>query len=129
MAKLREKSLPNETGGILLGNFDNHNEICYIIDCLPPPSDSECLPVSFIRGYAGLCDKVKEIETRTLEQVRYIGEWHSHPDGCSVNPSEADLATFKWIEDIMNGDSVPTIMIIIGENNELCLMNSDLKTP
>jgi hypothetical protein len=125
MSKFREKSLPNETGGILLGNFDNQNEICYIIDLLPPPSDSEGLPVSFIRGHEGLYDNVKDIESRTLEQVRYIGEWHSHPNGCSVKPSEADLATFKWIEDIMSKDSVPTIMIILGEDNKLCLMNSD----
>jgi proteasome lid subunit RPN8/RPN11 len=125
MSEFREKSLPNETGGVLLGNFDNQNEICYIIDFLLPPSDSEGLPVSFIRGCEGLYEKTKEIETRTLEQVRYIGEWHSHPNGCPVKPSEADLATFKWIENIMNKDSVPTIMIIIGENKELCLMNSD----
>jgi integrative and conjugative element protein (TIGR02256 family) len=125
ISELREKSLPNETGGVLLGNFDSQYEICYIIDVLPPPIDSKKLPVCFIRGCVELKDKVQEIEAKTLGQVGYIGEWHSHPNKYSVIPSEDDMATFRWLADIMNQDSLPTIMIIIGEDKKICLMNSD----
>jgi integrative and conjugative element protein (TIGR02256 family) len=127
MSEFRKRSLPNETGGVLLGNFDTENEICYIIDFIPSLPDSEELPVSFLRGCEGLSDKIKDIEIRTLGQVRYIGEWHSHPNNYSTSPSDADLATFAWLHNIMGKDCLPAIMIIIGENNEMSCIGSDSK--
>jgi integrative and conjugative element protein (TIGR02256 family) len=125
MAELRDKSLPNETGGILLGNVDNEHDICYVIDCIGSSSDSEELPISFIRGCNGLSEKVQKIEEKTIGQVRYIGEWHSHPNGCSVNPSTADIETFKWLAEEMHIDCLPSIMMIIGDNKDIFLINSE----
>jgi hypothetical protein len=127
MAGIRKESLPNETGGILLGNCDSEHEKCYIVDIISAPKDSKEYPVSFIRGYEGLFDCVQDIEKRTLGQIKYIGEWHSHPNGCSVCPSNADIETFSWLESIMGIDSLPTLMMIIGENNTMSLMHSELK--
>ena len=125
MSELREKSLPNETGGVLLGNFDSEHEICYIVDIISPPSDSEELPTSFLRGCEGLCDRVKSIEEKTLGQVRYIGEWHSHPNEHSIVPSVADLLTFEWLKSIMAQDSLPSIMMIIGENKARSIIGAE----
>ena len=125
MSELREKSLPNETGGVLLGNFDNEHEKCYIIDIISSPSDSEELPLSFIRGCKELQSKVQHIEEKTLGQVKYIGEWHSHPNNCSAIPSNADLNTFIWLKGIMEHDSLPSIMMIIGENKSYSFIGSD----
>jgi len=121
----REKSLPNETGGVLLGNFDSEYKICYIIDIIPSPIDSEELPLSFFRGFNGLYDKVKNIEEKTIGQVIYIGEWHSHPNGYSIYPSTADLNTFEWLKTIMDRDSIPSIMMIIGENKSISIIGSE----
>jgi integrative and conjugative element protein (TIGR02256 family) len=125
MYEFREKSLPNETGGVLLGSFDNEHEKCYIIDFISSPSDSEELPLSFIRGYDELQNKVKSIEEKTLGQVKYIGEWHSHPNNCSVIPSLADSNTFDWLKSIMDHDSLPSIMMIIGENKVCCIIGAE----
>jgi hypothetical protein len=32
-----------------------------------------------IRGAEGLADRVRQIQASTLDRVRYVGEWHSHP--------------------------------------------------
>jgi len=125
MSEFREKSLPNETGGVLLGNFDNEHERCYIVDFISSPSDSDELPLSFIRGCKELQEKVQDIEEKTLGQVRYIGEWHSHPNNCSVDPSIADINTFNWLKSIMDFDSLPSIMMIIGENKAYCIIGAE----
>ena len=41
LAILRQKRLPNETGGVLLGSFDTYRRICSIIDVISSPPDSE----------------------------------------------------------------------------------------
>ena len=40
----------------------------------------------YIRGCRGLRAKVDEVATRTDGMLEYIGEWHSHPSGCSTAP-------------------------------------------
>jgi len=125
MSEFREKSLPNETGGVLLGNFDNEHEKCYIIDFIPSPSDSEELPISFIRGYNELQSKVQNIEEKTFGQVKYIGEWHSHPNNFSVVPSTDDINTFNWLKSIMDHDSLPSIMMIIGEKKTYSIIGAE----
>jgi len=125
MSEFRIKSLPNETGGVLVGNFDNEYERCYIIDFISSPSDSEELPLSFIRGCEELQSKVQNIEEKTLGQVKYIGEWHSHPNNCSVIPSIADINTFNWLKSIMDLDSLPSIMMIIGEKKTYSIIGAE----
>ena len=125
MSKYRETSLPNETGGVLLGNFDTEYEKCYIIDILSAPSDSEELPISFLRGCEGLSDEIENIKGKTLGQVMYVGEWHSHPNGYSTNPSVADAETFKWLKSNLDQDSIPSIMMIIGENQSISIIGAE----
>ena len=89
------------------------------------PPDSEELPISFIRGFKGLEDKVSKINHITLNQVKYIGEWHSHPDNYPSSPSAADLRTFDWLRNIMEQDSLPSIMMIIGENKSMSIIGAE----
>jgi integrative and conjugative element protein (TIGR02256 family) len=123
MSESRIKSLPNETGGILLGNIDTYYKHCYIVDIVRSPLDSEEQQNFYIRGYYNLYAIIENVEKTTLEQIGYIGEWHSHPKGCSVNPSTLDIAAYSRIQDEMEKDALPAIMMIVGDNKEYNFVN------
>jgi hypothetical protein len=123
MAEFRIKSLPNETGGILLGNIDTYYRRCYIVDVVKSPLDSEEQPTSYIRGFCDLHVTIGNMEKMTLEQISYVGEWHSHPKSCSVNPSALDILAYSRIRDEMKKDALPAIMMIVGDNKEYNFVN------
>jgi hypothetical protein len=128
MARLRKKRLPNETGGVLIGGFDTQRHTCMLVEILPSPPDSREWPTSYIRGCEGLVKKVREIKSLTLGQLRYVGEWHSHPDGFSTSPSPDDLVAYSWLVSHMQFESLPGIMLILGENLRFDLVNTEPKS-
>lgn len=125
LAALRTKRLPNETGGVLLGSFDTHRRICSIIDVIPSPPDSKEWPTSYIRGCEGLAAKVKSVQEQTLGQVNYVGEWHSHPRGASTRPSRDDFTAYGWLVGHMDIESLPAIMMIIGDRQQFRLVSTE----
>lgn len=114
----REKRLPNETGGVLLGSFDLERNILYIVDTLPSPPDSEERRELYIRGCEGLRREVERVEKKTGGMLEYVGEWHSHPCGASTMPSGLDLAAFTWLTRLMSIDGLPAVMMIVGDTPE-----------
>jgi proteasome lid subunit RPN8/RPN11 len=125
LAMFRQERLPNETGGVLVGNFDTQRRICFLVDSLPSPPDSEEWPMSYIRGCEGLREKVRHIESLTLKQLGYVGEWHSHPDGCPTRPSADDYKAYSWLVGHMQTETLPGIMLIIGENLTFSLVSTE----
>ena len=119
LARMRECRLPNETGGVLVGSRDRSRKILYVVDALPSPPDSEELKTSYIRGTKGLSQKVERIVRITSSNLDYIGEWHSHPDGSSVQPSSHDLKLLDWIRAGMEEEGETGLMCIIGEEKQL----------
>ncbi|HEV2692321.1 MAG TPA: ThiF family adenylyltransferase [Verrucomicrobiae bacterium] len=125
MGTIREQRLPNETGGVLLGNFDTERRVCSIIDVLPSPPDSKEWPTTYIRGCEGLAENVKRIQEQTLGQVNYAGEWHSHPRDCSTQPSNDDRKAYGWLVGLMRLDSLPAIMVIIGDDHRFHIVSTE----
>jgi hypothetical protein len=119
LKRLRSDRLPNETGGVFVGSFDLERKIIYIVDTIPSPPDSTEWPVLYIRGCDGLPERVEIIQEATLGMLQYVGEWHSHPDGCSTNPSNDDLKVFSWLTEHMTGDGLPAVMAIVGEAGDI----------
>jgi hypothetical protein len=115
LKSLRRDRLPNETGGVFIGSFDLERKIIYLVDTIPSPPDSTEWPVLYIRGCEGLPERIESIQEATLGMLQYVGEWHSHPDGCSTNPSNDDLKVFSWLTEHMVGDGLPAVMAIVGE--------------
>jgi len=52
-------------------------------------------------------------QSRTGGQLEYIGEWHSHPDGCSCAPSTRDIALFGWLAAHLGAMGQPALMAIV----------------
>lgn len=115
LCNLRSSKLPNETGGVLVGAYDLPQKTVYVVDTIPSPPDSEEWPTLYIRGSEGLRERVASITERTAGQLEYVGEWHSHPDGCSCMPSNDDFKVFSWMTDRMSAAGLPALMAIIGE--------------
>ncbi|MGG2099784.1 Mov34/MPN/PAD-1 family protein [Stenotrophomonas sp. NRRL B-14846] len=114
LRELRHQSLPNETGGILLGYHDFTQNLLVIVDALPAPKDSRGTPASFERGTEGLLDLVAEARKRTAGIVGYVGEWHSHPDGYPATPSRDDLIQVAQLAVGMSEEGLPVVQVIVG---------------
>lgn len=116
VARLRLMRLPNETGGILVGAFDMTRRIIYVVDALPSPADSEEWPTSYKRGTNGLSEQAQVIQEQTLGNLEYIGEWHSHPNGCSTDQSPTDEVAMADICFEMSLAGMPGLMLIVGQS-------------
>ena len=117
VAKTRLEKLPNETGGVIVGAHDMERKILYAADVLPSPPDSTEWPNLYIRGCEGLAHHVEEIGQITDGQLGYVGEWHSHPRGHTPSPSTEDRKAFAWLQEYMDVDGLPAVMLIVGERD------------
>ena len=70
MRLFRRHRLPNETGGVLLGEVDNVRRVVYVAAVLPSPADSIEWPTAYVRGAKGLRERINEVQrslaTRSL---------------------------------------------------------------
>ncbi len=119
LIRLRSLRLPKETGGVLIGSYDQGRQIIYIVDALPSPIDSRESRSSYIRGTRGLKAEVNRIVDITDGILGYVGEWHSHPDGYGVEPSEDDKRLLDWVKEGMKTVGHPGLICIVGSNNRL----------
>ena len=111
----REKKLPYETGGILIGSYDMYRKIIYLVDIIPSPDDSEEWPKSYKRGILGVLQKITDIKEKTANWLEYIGEWHSHPDNVNTRPSVIDKEAFSLLKEELNPLGYPPLMLIVGK--------------
>ncbi len=115
MKRQRASSIPNETGGVLFGCYDKDRQIIYVLFSQPAPNDSKNSPSSFVRGCDGL-EKVQDtVYKKTFYQVRYLGEWHTHPTGSNA-PSHTDINQFKEMSHNHLSQDIPFVQAIIGDN-------------
>lgn len=120
MERQREEKLKQpksvETGGTFVGAYDRDRNLIYVADMIEAPDDSVEAGASYIRGVEGLEDKIEKIKERTGHQLTYIGEWHSHPHGCSNAPSADDMKLFTTMSDEMQRGDYPFVMGILGDS-------------
>ena len=117
LAGQRADHLPCETGGALLGLIDIEARRIDVVDALSAPPDSIGTPESFVRGIDGLRPVVEIVIARSMGQIRYVGEWHSHPDGSSTRPSLIDIEQIAWLAGTLSQDGFPGLMLIIAEDS------------
>lgn len=118
LASLRERRLPNETGGVLLGVVDVSRRSIHVVHALSQPEDSRASVAGFERGVAGLRESVAAAVEESMNQLRYVGEWHSHPRGASASPSATDVAQMVWLGSELDAEGVPALMAIAADNGE-----------
>jgi len=117
LVEKRKIALPNETGGSLMGMIDYEARIISVVHALPAPKDSVGTPTSFERGKRNLRRRIDDAQTRSGGQVRYVGEWHSHPAGHSAAPSSVDMKQIEDLSVALEIDGLPAVSLIIGETD------------
>ncbi|HBO9749930.1 ThiF family adenylyltransferase [Pseudomonas aeruginosa] len=111
----RQRALPNETGGAILGVTDFKNKTIILVDVLPAPPDSERSPTHFIRGEEGQLEALERVQRLTARVVDYVGDWHSHPPGISAHASCDDAKLIATLHQRMSVDGLPAVMLIVSE--------------
>jgi predicted ThiF/HesA family dinucleotide-utilizing enzyme len=101
-----------ETGGMILGSFDEATQTVYIDGASGPSPDSHLSAAYFDHGIEGTQDIVTSIRAATVNRVGFIGMWHSHPFGFA-SPSSTDEA---GMADIVSPDGTGrrAVMLILG---------------
>ena len=115
----RDAALPAETGGALVGIVDVARKAIVVAHALEPPPDSVGTEAGFERGVSGLAARLRHVQAVTRDQVRYVGEWHSHPRGHSGFPSRTDIAQVLALRAELGREDIPPIMMILGESGEV----------
>ena len=106
---------PVETGGSFIGTYDRDRHILYVVYMIAAPNDSVATETSYIRGVKGLAEEVERIKKLTGYQMMYIGEWHSHPHGCSNAPSAKDKKLYAEMSDELGKNDYPFVMGILSD--------------
>ncbi len=86
---------PLETGGILLGRWENGGR-AVLTDVIGPGSQAIHEPTSFDPDQVWQEAEVARVWRDRGGQVAYLGDWHSHPGG-SLRPSWLDVSTARRI--------------------------------
>lgn len=129
---LRSQRLPKETGGVLIGFIDHVLKSVYLVDALAATPDSIESNGSFARGVDGLAERINVISEMTAGVVGYVGEWHSHPKGCSTNPSMDDVTQLAFLTSHLRHEGAPALMLIAGDAHERLILGESrnlLKDP
>lgn len=125
LATMRDRHLPHETGGVLLGIADMSRQTVHLVAGLPPPADSVGSVEGFERGVSGLVDAVNAAAEASLHQIRYVGEWHSHPRRASALPSTTDLRQIMWLRSELIKEGLPAIMAIAADHGRFTFVIAD----
>ncbi|MBU2329202.1 MAG: Mov34/MPN/PAD-1 family protein [Alphaproteobacteria bacterium] len=83
----------NETGGILIGRYQDDGNTAVVTGATARTVDSSSGRAWFSRGVTGLKELLRE---RWQHGEYYLGEWHSHPGG-SPDPSGNDFREMRSI--------------------------------
>lgn len=117
LCSIRKKKLPLETGGAIFGMVDNSLKIITISYVTDAPTDSSHSHSCFVRGKDGMVELLDLIVERTGGMIDYLGEWHSHPNGYTSNPSSLDKVLINKISSTLQAEGKPAIMLIVTESD------------
>lgn len=119
ICELRRQKLdlpePVETGGTFIGTYDRDRNIVYVVYMIAAPDDSVATGTSYVRGVKGLAEEIERIIKLTGYQMMYIGEWHSHPHGCSNAPSAKDKKLYAEMSEELGKNDYPFVMGILAD--------------
>lgn len=105
-----------ETGGMLLGAFDDATGIVYVDKVTGPPPDSYLSATYFHHGVEGTQERVSAEVRRTASTCGFVGFWHSHPFG-RAHPSQTDEQGMASIV-APDGSTRRALMMILGGDEE-----------
>ena len=104
-----------ETGGILLGYFDDACRVVWVTAAADPSTDSERGEHFFRHGTGGVAARISAYRERTGGRARFVGMWHTHP-GLSAQASLIDDQAMENLLVPMAATRIPrrAVRLILG---------------
>lgn len=106
-----------ETGGMMLGTFDEATGTATVDLATGPPPDSRLSETYFLNGVEGTQEALDSASNSSRGLTRFLGLWHSHPYG-PARPSPTDRVGVAAITSFTPG-ARRALMVIIGGFEEL----------
>lgn len=100
----------NETGGILIGSYNDLHNRAFISCVTGPTVDSKSGRTWFYRGIKNLQTKINDLWKK---KQYYLGEWHYHPDA-PASPSFQDNDQMWSISRDRKYKCPEPILVIVG---------------
>lgn len=100
-----------ETGGLLLGQFDDACGVVWVSEAQGPPAGSIAGPEFIVVNSPEASGEVRERSRQTDGLIGFVGLWHTHPGG-EARPSQVDLAAMAQLLEEAPGPS-PRILVMI----------------
>lgn len=105
---------PRETGGILIGVYDENLRLATIYSATGPTEDSRNDATTFERGIKGINEKIALSQKQISSNLHYVGEWHSHPNS-PPTPSHTDVKQMQtFAKKKQFGIKSPLLLIVGG---------------
>ena len=98
-----------ETGGLLIGRYNDAHDTAVVTHVLGPPSDSVRRRNTFWRGIRGIQNKL-DLLWKSGEY--YLGEWHYHPSGQGY-PSNTDTRQMARISGSSDYNCPEPVLIVV----------------
>lgn len=111
LISLCRKAKRAETGGLLVGHYDDHHHWAFVTEVTGPPSDSRSGRTWFERGVRNLQKFLEKLWQQ--DRSFYLGEWHFHPFA-PANPSHTDVSQMRKIADSASYKCPEPILLILG---------------
>lgn len=113
---LCREAADTETGGILVGYYEENLAWAVVTDISGPPEDSRRTRGSLLRGVKGL-QKWLNYVWRSKRHY-YLGEWHYHPFA-SPDASRVDVQQLKENSENRTLVCPEPVMLIVGGNPKI----------
>jgi len=111
----------HETGGIIVGYYNENLDCAIVIDVSLPPLDSKFGRFLFYRGVNRL---QSWLETLWKRKEYYLGEWHFHPFA-SAKPSLKDKIQMEKIAKSKKyGCPEPVLLVLGGDPQKNWIINA-----
>lgn len=94
MMQMASAALLNETGGTLVGHYEEADSMAVVEKALGVRRGAEQGATHFFRPSDEVDGQLAEIYRATGGHMHYLGEWHTHPFS-SPSPSRIDLRTLR----------------------------------
>ncbi|MFZ3008660.1 MAG: Mov34/MPN/PAD-1 family protein [Phenylobacterium sp.] len=102
----------NETGGVLVGRYEDGGAVAVVEEVTGSPRGSIFSGVTFHRAAGNLRAKLLR---RWSSKRHYLGEWHFHP-GHSPDPSGRDTSTMARIAADKRYSCREPLLLILGQS-------------
>ncbi|CDZ87474.1 ThiF family adenylyltransferase [Rhodococcus ruber] len=116
-----------ETGGMLLGSFDDATGTLSVDVATGPTPDSRLSALHFDHGTKGSQEILDHHRSQTANRIGFAGMWHTHPFGLA-RPSRTDEAGMASLV-APDGTGRRALMLILGGNQATWLDWRDQGTP